>query len=105
MEEYLIFSDESGSWSRHNRKKEPPIYVRAWVKIKKEDCEQLDLRSSIDNILKQNKIEAFFTFTCLEEFYARKFQAREDNIAYIENAISTLEQRAYKNIYRKFPKK
>jgi len=46
--------------------------------------------------LRKNKIEVLFTFTCLEEFYARKFKAREDNIAYIENAISTLEQQVHK---------
>jgi len=105
MEEYLIFSDESGSWASQNGKKNPPIYVRSWVKIRKQECERLDLRSNIDNILKQNKIEILFTFTCLEEFYTRKFKAREDNIAYIDNAINTLEQRVHKKYLLEIPKR
>jgi len=40
MEEYLIFSDESGSWASQNGKKSPSVYLRSWVKIKKQDCEQ-----------------------------------------------------------------
>ena len=105
MEEYFIFSDESGSWGSQNGKKNPPFYVRSWVKIKKRECDQLDLRFNIDNILKQNKIEILFTFTYLEEFYARKFKAREDNVTYIENTIDTLEQQVHKKYLLEIPKR
>lgn len=103
MKEYLIFSDESGSWASRNGKRSPPVYLRSWVKIKKQDCEQWDLRYNIDKILRKNKIEVLFTFTCLEEFYTRKFKAREDNVVYIENAISTLEQQAHKGYLKEIP--
>lgn len=104
MEEYLIFSDESGSWSSQNGKKNSPLYVRSWVKIKKGECEKFDLRSNIDNILKQNKIEVLFTFTDLSEFYTRKLRARESS-SYVENAIAALEQQVHKEYLIEIPKK
>jgi len=118
MEKYLIFSDESGSWSN----KFDSFYVRSWIKIKEVDYLYLEglwknrkfPKPTEDSLLKNsngiadelNKIDFkyFFTFTKLDEFYSRKFYVRDKILESVSLVISQLESKL-KSYMKKIPTK
>lgn len=123
---YCIFSDESGSWNE--KPKNGGFYIRSWVCFKQNDYESLEKKfahfkennKGIKNatlgllttkpdlanlIFRRFKPKILFTFTYLNEFYNRKFRARESTIEYVENAIQTLEKQVKKGYLVKIPKR
>lgn len=120
-EEFFIFTDEAGSWSNRSKK----YYVRSWIKIPKANYFFLEgkfkeLFSNIGltwNLLKskpdianfifnkKNKIQIFFTFTTLEEFYIQKFRIRNTIMTEVQRALVTLRDRLKEYMKKKVPPK
>jgi len=117
MEEYFIFSDESGYW--HNTKKDA-LYVRSWVKILADkyyklegiwktqklpyptDKSLLKNQKGISEIIFNNsEIILFFTITKLNEFYRRKWKIRDQ----VSLALSQLESLLKRKYEKKIPPK
>lgn len=119
MEKFLIFSDESGSWSN----KSDRFYARSWIKIKEHDFLYLEglwktkkfpkpseaslLKNSncITDELEKIDFKYFFTFTKLDEFYSRKFYVRDKILESVSLAISQLESQLKSYMKSKIPVK